>query len=318
MQAPKRAERRSSPGRVSHAPLTVPLRGAGGEPVDLRRTLYSHGFVVLPPHVPDDEHRTMITTVTLPGGARTIRLSGGEPGVLAIDVVGPKPSAATARAIVATVRTMFALDDDLSAFYAKLAGDADLAWAASGAGRLFRSPTAFEDVVKTILTTNCAWSATKRMSRALVDYLGAPDITDETRRAFPSAQAMADAPLSFYKNVVRAGYRGPYLRKLAQSVASRSLDLEALRDARRTNLDDSTLEKLLRELPGVGPYAAAHIMMLFGRRHQLVLDSSTRPRYARLRGRKTKDATIVRRFKRYGDDAGLAFWLYVTRDWMDE
>jgi len=28
-----------------------------------------------------------------------------------------------------------------------------------------------------------------------------------------------------------------------------------------------------------------------------------------------KDATIVRRFRRYGRFAGLAFWLTVTRDW---
>jgi hypothetical protein len=50
-----------------------------------------------------------------------------------------------------------------------------------------------------------------------------------------------------------------------------------------------------------------------------VLDSATRPRYARLSGRKPRsDATIVRRFKQYGRFAGLAFWCYVTRDWLDD
>jgi hypothetical protein len=56
-----------------------------------------------------------------------------------------------------------------------------------------------------------------------------------------------------------------------------------------------------------------------GRNHRLILDSWTRPTYARLRGR-TKgisDATIRRRFARYRENAGLAFWLYVTRDWVD-
>ena len=28
------------------------------------------------------------------------------------------------------------------------------------------------------------------------------------------------------------------------------------------------------------------------------------------------DATIERRFRRYGDHAGLAFWLFLTRDWV--
>ena len=30
------------------------------------------------------------------------------------------------------------------------------------------------------------------------------------------------------------------------------------------------------------------------------------------------DATIVRRFRRYGPYAGLAFWLLLTRDWVPE
>lgn len=283
----------------------------------MRRTLYSHGFLRLAPNVVAEDRTSLTTTLGLPHGARTIAFFEVEPRVLAIDVVGPRPDAATRKEIIRAVRAMLALDDDLSGFYTTLAGDPDLGWAARGAGRLFRSPTAFEDVIKTILTTNCAWSATIRMSRALVDGLGSPDVTDETRRAFPAPPAMAQAPLSFYRDVVRAGYRGPYLRSLAARVADGEIDLEALRNTTRAELDDSTLEKLLRELPGVGPYAAAHIMMLFGRRHRLVLDSSTRPRYARLSGRKVKDATIVRRFARYGDDAGLAFWLYLSREWLE-
>ena len=31
-----------------------------------------------------------------------------------------------------------------------------------------------------------------------------------------------------------------------------------------------------------------------------------------------KDSTIERRFKRYGDWAGLAFWLYLTRGWVED
>jgi hypothetical protein len=36
-------------------------------------------------------------------------------------------------------------------------------------------------------------------------------------------------------------------------------------------------------------------------------------------GRKAAtDAAIQRRFRRYGPYAGLAFWMYLTRDWVDE
>ena len=79
-------------------------------------------------------------------------------------------------------------------------------------------------------------------------------------------------------------------------------------------LPDEDLEAQLLALPGVGPYAAAHIMMTVGRHSRLILDSWTRPKYARLLGRKTvADATIRRRFRRFGPEAGLAFWLFVTQ-----
>ena len=55
-----------------------------------------------------------------------------------------------------------------------------------------------------------------------------------------------------------------------------------------------------------------------GRYSRLILDSWSRPKYARLNGRKASDKTIERRFRRYKQYAGLAFWLYVTRDWVAE
>ena len=127
---------------------------------------------------------------------------------------------------------------------------------------------------------------------------------------------MASTPERFYRDVARAGYRAAYLRSLASSVASGELDLEAL--VEDTDLPDDEVESRLLALPGVGPYAAAHVMMLIGRYSRLVLDSWTRPTYARLNGRKAKDTTIERRFRRYGPYAGLAFWLYLTRDWVSD
>ncbi len=84
-------------------------------------------------------------------------------------------------------------------------------------------------------------------------------------------------------------------------------------------LPDDEVERRLLALPGIGPYAAAHIMMMLGRHSRLVLDSWTRPKYARLVGRRTvPDSAMRRRFRPYGPYAGLAFWLFLTRDWVDE
>jgi hypothetical protein len=58
-------------------------------------------------------------------------------------------------------------------------------------------------------------------------------------------------------------------------------------------------------------------MMTVGRNSRLILDSWTRPTYARVMGKKrVSDTQIRRRFAHYGDHAGLAFWLFVTRDWV--
>jgi len=212
------------------------------------------------------------------------------------------------------------LDEDLTPFYEAAAADPDLKWATKGAGRMIRSPTVFEEVVKTICTTNCTWSATVRMVSALVESLGEPasGADGPYGRAFPTPEAMARKSSAFYTETVRAGYRGAYLRDLARSVASGKLDLEALGSADADELPDDELAARLLALPGVGPYAAAHIMMLLGRYSRLILDSWTRPKYLKVSGaRYAKDSTSERRFRRYGPYAGLAFWLYLTRDWVD-
>ena len=299
------------------------LVGAGGEPVDLWRTISSHGVADLPPNRIDEDSRTLEVTLRVPGGRpRTLAGASGNAGKAAVTVLGDEPSPALADQLLARVAHVLRLDEDLSGFYERVSEDPELSWAAAGAGRLMRSATVFEDVVKTIATTNCAWSATVRMVGALVEHLGDPAADVEPDgpygRAFPTPEAMAAASEHFYKDVVRAGYRGPYFRSLAQSVASGELDLEELDRASPDEISDEDVATRLLSLPGVGPYAAAHIMMLLGRYTPLILDSWTRPKYARVNGRKASDKTIERRFRRYGSYAGLAFWLYLTRDWVDD
>jgi 3-methyladenine DNA glycosylase/8-oxoguanine DNA glycosylase len=301
--------------------IELPLRGAGGEPVDLWRTLVSHGVAELPPARIDEEARTMEITLRTNGSARTVRVSEGRRGSAAVEIVGRKPSARDLERLTAAVRHVLRLDEDLSEFYALAAADPELAWAAAGAGRMVQSATVFEEVVKTVCTTNCTWSATERMVGALVEHLGepAPGAPAEGAygRAFPTPQAMAEAPEEWYRDVARTGYRGAYLRALAASVVAGEVELEELSTTSPDELPDDEVERRLLALPGVGPYAAAHVMMLIGRYSRLILDSWTRPKYAKLNGGEpVPDTEIVARFAPYGRYAGLAFWLYLTQDWV--
>jgi N-glycosylase/DNA lyase len=292
---------------------TIALKGAGGEPVDLRRTVDGHGLTTLPPMTPDADQRGFGIVLRMPRG-RPLATRVRQAGATRVRVTAAARSQAQRQAVLDGVRHVLRLDEDLSGFYALVLADDDLSWATTGAGRMMRSQSVFEDVVKTICTTNCAWSGTVRMVNGLVGGLGEAAVGGG--RAFPTPAAMAGASDAFYADEVRAGYRGPYLRALAGDVASGELDLEALAAATRDELPDTELEERLLALAGVGPYAAAHIMMLMGRHSRLILDSWTRPTYAKLRGRKQSDQQILRRFKRYGDHAGLAFWLTLTRSWV--
>jgi 3-methyladenine DNA glycosylase/8-oxoguanine DNA glycosylase len=301
----------------------LPLVGAGGEPVDLWRTISSHGVADLPPNRIDEDARTLEVTLRVPSGRpRTVGIAQGPSGKARVTVLGPAPSPQLADALLDRVRHVLRLDEDLSSFYERVQDDPDLSWATTGAGRMVRSATVFEDVVKTIATTNCTWSATVRMVGALVEHLGEPADGAPSEglygRAFPTPSAMAEASEGFYKDVVRAGYRSAYFRSLADSVAAGQLDLEELGSTPREKLPDAEVVERLLALPGVGPYAAAHMMMLLGRYSPLILDSWTRPKYASVNGRKASDAGIQRRFRRYGPYAGLAFWLYLTRDWVED
>ena len=299
--------------------MEIALRGPSGEPVDLWRTIVSHGVASLPPADLDEDAEVMTVTLPVAGAKpRTVRIRRGRQGKAKVDVLGPPLGARTRGGLRQSVRRILNLDEDLSPLYEVAKTDPELAWIAVGAGRMARGATVFEDVVKTICTTNTTWSATVRMVTGLVESLGEPSAGGHGR-AFPTPESMAAAPEAFYRDVARAGYRGAYLQALAASVADGSLDLEALATATPTELPDDDLAKQLLDLPGVGPYAAAHIMMLIGRHSRLILDSWTRPTYARLNGgRKAGDRTIERRFRRYGPYAGLAFWLYLTRDWVKE
>ena len=57
---------------------------------------------------------------------------------------------------------------------------------------------------------------------------------------------MAAADEQFYKDVIRTGYRGPYLKKLATDVAEGTLDLEELNDP---NLADDEVAARLLDFP---------------------------------------------------------------------
>lgn len=278
-----------------------------------RRTVLAHGWSVLAPYRLAPDARTLETTAPLPGaGALRVRMADTPAGV---EVSTPGRSHARLAAAMAVARRALALDVDLRAFHLAVSRDRELAWIAEArSGRLLRSPTPWEDLVKMVLTTNCTWSATTRMVDALVRLDGAAEPAGT--QAFPTPEALALRSEQELRERARLGYRACAVATLARRVRDGEVDLAAWD---RPDAGAEELRRAMLGLPGVGPYVADNLLKMLGRPGGLALDSWMRAKYARLhgRGRPVSDRTIARRHARLGGWAGLALWLELTRDWWE-
>ena len=280
---------------------------------NFHRTVMSHGWCALPPFEFDKTKWTLARVLDVGAKPVTVTISSAKRGLL-VDIsrsVGKR----TVEKIVRDVRHMFRLDDDMAGFYETVSRESDFAWIATeGAGRLLRSPTVFEDLVKMICTTNCSWALTEKMVDGLVSELGRA--SNDGRKSFPPAEAMAERPEKFYREKIRSGYRAPYLRELAQRVSSGELDVESWL---HLDLPHEQFIKELKRVKGVGNYAAENLMKLLGRYDGLALDSWTRAQFARTRnnGRVASDKKIARFYARFNSWRGLVLWCDMTRQWLE-
>jgi 3-methyladenine DNA glycosylase/8-oxoguanine DNA glycosylase len=281
---------------------------------NFKRTVLSHGWCALLPFHCDRKGWVLSRVLDLPATSPVtieMRQKGSQ---LRINT-SRRLSKSAAESVLRAVRHMLRLDDDMGEFYKIVKDTPGFEWIAdAGAGRMLRSPTVFEDLVKMICTTNCSWALTEKMVTGLVQNLGRR--SDDGLRGFPTPSAMAAMPLKFFVDEVRAGYRAPYLKELAGSVAAGKIRVESWADS---SLPTNELQKEMRSVKGVGPYAAENLLKLVGRYDGLALDSWTRAKFYQVRnnGRKTTDKKIARYYAQFREWQGLAFWCDMTRDWID-
>jgi N-glycosylase/DNA lyase len=290
------------------------------EDFSFKRTVLSHGWCQLLPFEFDQSRWELMRVVEIgKGQPLTIAIRGTKRSVKVSASSARPPGQCALLKIERDVRHMLRLDDEMDGFYKAVLDEPDFAWIArEGAGRLLRSPTVFEDLVKSLCTTNCSWALTKIMLTGLVSGLGRK--AADGRRSFPGPEAMAHAPESFYREVVRAGYRAPYLKEMAERVASGELDVESWLVS---ELPIGELKREIKRVKGIGDYAAENLLKLLGRYDCLALDSWVRAKLARTHGggggarRVIDDEMIERYYSRFQRWRGLALWCDMTRDWLD-
>jgi len=210
-------------------------------------------------------------------------------------------------------RHILRLDDDVDEFYADIAPHESFKWVQKmGAGRLLRSPTVYEDLVKTMCTTNCSFGLTRNMVTNLVDTLG--ERSRKGAAAFPTAAAMAGMNERYYRDEIKAGYRSPYFVELAEKVAAGKVDPEAWLTS---ELPTPELKKEIKSIKGIGDYAAENLLKLLGRYDGLALDSWLRSQFYKKhnRNKPCPDKKIERRYAAFGKWRGLVLWCDMTEDW---
>ncbi len=245
------------------------------------------------------------------------------PGGVSVETGGKLTKAETAE-LTDKVTWMLGLELDFSAFYAAAKKEPKLAHVEQKAyGRVLRSPSLFEDVLKTILTTNTLWTATKRMNLNLIEQFG-PALDGKTppggkippsgkteKRAFPNPAEIAASSPEVLREAVRVGYRAPAIHELAVRAASGELELESLKTSDLPTLE---LRKELLGIKGVGPYAAANLLLILGRGDFIPVDSWALKLVSHewYDGEPVTPKQVEEHFEEWGEFKGLAYWFW---DW---
>lgn len=298
----------------------LPDRTAGGStltctvPADfvLRRDACSYGYFLLAPNQWHPGSESLTTTlviaqepvglvITQPGAERgkgePARQGAGRPLRIACSRRLDRSEQHRVRSLVGR---MLRLDEPaltIAAFHR-----VDPRFAPTGRGRLFRSSSLFEDVIKTVTSCNVQWPSTVVMNQRLCEVVGKGG-------AFPTPAKLKRTRLSTLRARCRLGYRDARVVQLADLFDRGAIDEASLSDPGRP---DEEVFVELQALPGIGPYAAANIMQLLGRYSRLPVDTES-VRHARtVLGMQGEPADLMRRvhahYEPFGEHAFRSYW----------
>lgn len=288
---------------------------------DLSRAVCSYGFFMLAPNrwdaetatwhtvVRGEEDRLAPVTVRAPATRRNTKTPRGKQHRLTVRS-DERLSRSEAAAVKQQVARMLRLDEDFTAFH-KLHPAAKRA----KFGRLLRSATLFEDIVKTITGCNVAWPNTVRMNALLCEHIGGG--------GFPTPAQLATVTPAKLKRACKVGYRAERIIRLARDVLEGRLDLAWFEQPEHATDD---LAAALRNIHGVGPYAANNLCQLLGRYDRLAIDSETYRHFRERHDMPTPQTSaelrrlhdrIESHYARYSPYQFLAYWFELWTGYED-
>ena len=276
---------------------------------NFKATIESHGWYQLAPNYADSERSILQRPYKLENGKPvTLILRGGKFHTLIIHIRGQAIIDSQDRNnIMQAVANMFNLNQRLTPFYKEMAKIEGYQWIAEKEpARLLASPTIWEDLAKTLLTTNTSWGNTVKMAERLsaID----PD------KIFPSAETITNMLPDEFADCAGLGYRASYLYEVAEHIVLGELDVESWR-----SLDSEALYKAIVDLKGFGDYSAGTLMRLIGHHDRLAIDSVAREAYEQVTGSPPEsDTDIHQYYEKFGDWRGLVLWMDCIRDEFED
>jgi 3-methyladenine DNA glycosylase/8-oxoguanine DNA glycosylase len=284
---------------------------AAKPPFSLYSVVHSHGWARLAPYYLDEDTGKFSYILALENRRVLDLIIEETSGGVSVEI-NESITKTEAKEVSNAVSWMLGLDQNFSEFYELAKAEPKLRHVKINAqGRLLRSPTLFEDTIKTILTTNTAWGGTVRMVNKFVEQFGDSLRGADSRKSFPTPQAIAISDEDTLREETRLGYRSPYILNLAREIDSGNLNLESLKTA---NFPAEEVRLQLLKIKGVGSYAAANLLMLLGYYNYLTIDSWAIKMVSHewFGGEPITNLEVEQAFEKWGEWKGLAYWLW---DW---
>ncbi|XVF33869.1 hypothetical protein REPUB_Repub18cG0008800 [Reevesia pubescens] len=218
-----------------------------------------------------------------------------------------------------------------------------------GFGRIFRSPSFFEDVVKSILLCNCGWKRTFAMARALCELQAEIAAAHFKRKSiasnsnvkiltkrlkhrsnsesienFPTSTELAYLDEKYLNKRCNLGYRAGCIVQLGRKIEQGELD--QLNKLEEESFDTTSYENLyqkLMKIKGFGPFVCSNIMMCVGFYKRIPSDTETIRHLKEVHGKgkcsiRTIQKDVEEIYGKYTPFQCMAYWLELVEQYENK
>ena len=269
---------------------------------NLHMTCHAHGWKNLAPFIWSDKPNSLSFAVFIgeePVDIEVVQNGNSLKATLHSHQKLDRKSINEARQIVTRSLDLKTETDSLLKVAEKF-GDDYVSLIKKGAGRMLHAPTLWEDAAKTLFTTNCSWSLTKKICEsACSDRFSEP--APSGRYPFPSAEKLSEYSAKNIGTLIPVGYRADYLIELAKRFSEDPF----LGNIESNGYDYKSAYQYIINSKGFGNYACNHLLVLAGYFDRIPVDTVV-VSYLKENYRVRKPESFIKR--KYGKWGKYMFW----------